>query len=372
MKPGGRPPGDAKGKRAAANWPRVRRVVLLLVVALLLAGCSRPATPDPPLPAFDGTAAHAFVAGLVTHDNGTARFRVPGTAAHGEAAAWLAGALQTAGWSVQWQNFTGADYVGAETGSAGFYRDPKNGYCSSEEESRLAGLAFHNLVATHTAEPDTSRTLYLGAHWESKRFASSDPDAARRSEPVLGANDGASGVGVLLALQRYLAANDVQLPFNVVVVLFDGEDGFEDCHPLAGSTHFVNQLPPGPDSLLSPRRMLLLDMVGDPAARFIRERQSERCDPTLVGLLHELAPAVGLAANFPNVTRTVSDDHVPFLEAGIPAVDLIDFGRGFPPYWHTTQDTLDKVDAAMLGRVGDLLVATLTDDRFVDDWPARC
>lgn len=346
-------------------------VALLATLAVLAAGCARPSSPsDPDWPAFDGEAAHAFVAGLVMHDNGTARFRVPGTAAHGEAAMWLVDAMRVDGWDVQWQNFTGADYVAEEQGSAGFYRDPRSGYCSADEESRLAGLDFHNLWAVRASDVPEDRMLLLGAHWESKRFANQDPDLARKQQPVLGANDGASGVGVLLQFMRYVEDNDLHLPYAIGIAFFDGEDGFEDCHPLAGSTHFVHHLAPGQVD-----RFLLLDMVGDPQARFIREEQSEACDPALVDLLHDHAPSVGLAQNFPNQTWPIADDHVPFLEAGIPAADLIDYGRngrGFPPYWHTTHDTLDKVDAGMLGRVGDLLVATLTDDRFVDDWPTRC
>ena len=343
----------------------------LLVAALLLAGCGSGGEADPPVEpvAFDGDAAYAFVAGLVTDAQGQPRFRVPGTDGHAQGAAWLWDAMHVDGWSPRWQNFTGADYIGLDKGSAGAYYDSAG--CTSEEKARLAGLAFHNLWAVHD-EPGVDRLVLLGAHWESKRFANQDRDPALQDEPVLGANDGASGVGLLLQLMRHVAEHDVALPFDLGVAFFDGEDGFEDCHPLAGSLVFVDRLAPGEVD-----RFLLLDMVGSPDARFIREGASQECDPHVVDLLHQHAPAAGLAANFPGTRKSVSDDHIPFIEAGIPAVDLIDFGRtdtrfGFPPEWHTTHDTLAAIDAGMLGRVGDLVLAVLTDPAYDDVWPASC
>lgn len=343
-----------------------------LLLAVGLAGCDKSvAEPDA---AFDGHAARALVEGLVHDADGAPRFRVPGTQGHADGAAWLWGAMQVPGWTPRWQNFTGADYALADKGQVASYYD-NAGSCSAEEKARLATLAFHNLWAVHD-EPGSDRLVLLGAHWESKRFANQDADPARREEPVLGANDGASGVGLLLQLMRHVEAQDLALPFDLGVAFFDGEDGFDDCHPLAGSIHFVSVLEPGDVD-----RFLLLDMVGDPAARFVRERASEACDPALAGLLRTQALAGPLAANFPDIRKGVADDHLPFIDAGIPAVDLIDYGRsgdrtqslfGFPPYWHTTGDTLDKVDGDMLGRVGDLVLVVLQDPAFVADWPDRC
>ena len=352
----------------------MRAAAALLSLLLLLAGCSRPGgdggsggTGDgnpPPLQLdpFDGDAAHAFVAGLVTNDDGSPRFRVPGTPGHASAAAWLADQMVVDGWEADGHDFTGADYTPLDKGAVGGYA-----HCTDEESQRLAGLTFHNLWAIHRADPPSDRLVLLGAHWESKRFASSDPDPALRDEPVLGANDGASGVGVLLQLMRHVQEHDLDLPFDLGVVAFDGEDGFEDCHPLAGSLYFVSQLEPG-----AVDRFLLLDMVGDDAARFVREGYSNACDPALVDLLHDLADDADLAANLPGLNRTVFDDHLPFIEAGIPAVDLIDYGRGFPPYWHTTRDTMENISPSMLGRVGDLILLALTHEDFVDAWPATC
>ncbi|MHB1262081.1 MAG: M28 family peptidase [Thermoplasmatota archaeon] len=348
----------------------MRLVAALVLLAVLVAGCgsgpgaaptSSSTSSSGPAP-FDGQAALAFTADLVTAADGSPAFRVPGTPAHREAAERLRESMRHDGWTFAWQNFTGAEYAALEKGEVRGYADSP-AYCNAADEERLAGLGFSNLVATRPGPGD--RTFVLGAHWESKAQATQDPDPAKKSEPVLGANDGAAGVGILVQLMREL--DGVELPYTVQVVFFDGEDGFEDCHPLAGSLWFVDQLEPGEVD-----RMLLLDMVGDPDARFIRESHSEHCDPALVDLLHAKAAAHGLAENFPGSQSTIQDDHVPFTQAHIPAVDLIDFGRGFPPYWHTTHDTLENLDAGMMGRVGGLVVDVMRDQGFSEPWPGPC
>lgn len=347
----------------------MRVLPLVALATLLLAGCGAPAKPSGP-GSVDGDAAYAFVQGLVTEASGAPRLRVPGTAGHDEAALWLWGQMQVDGWSAQWQNFTGADYAAQPKGGVSTFHDA-SAYCSKDERARLASLRFSNLWAVRD-DPSSDQLVLLGAHWESKRFADQDSDVAKQGQPVLGANDGASGVGLLLELMRHVHERDVDLAFDLGVAFFDGEDGFDDCHPLAGSIHFVGGLEHGQVD-----RFLLLDMVGSPDARFVREQASASCDPTVVDLLHSHAAAAGLAPNFPGTVKPVSDDHLPFLEAGIPAVDLIDFGRantryGFPPEWHTSRDTLEHIDAGMLGRVGDLVLAVLTDAEFTATWPAGC
>lgn len=339
-------------------------VAVLVTASSLFAGCLD--SKGEPAQSFDGDAAYDFVAGLVTNSEGHPRYRVPGTDGHAEAAQWLWDVMQVPGWTTAWQNFTGADYIPLDKGDVeGYYA---GGHCSSDERARLASLSFHNLWAVHDGPGDP--LVLLGAHWESKRFANQDANPALREAPVLGANDGASGVGVLLQFMRHIAQNAVVLPFDVGVVFFDGEDGFEDCHPLAGSIYFVDRLQSGQVD-----RFILLDMVGSPDARFVHEANSSNCDPALMQLFHDEASSVGLAANFPGTRRSVLDDHIPFLAAGIPSADVIDYGRsgtGFPPQWHTTQDTLEHIDAGMLGRVGDLILRVLQAPAFTQQWPGSC
>ncbi len=344
----------------------MRVAVAILLLAPFLVGCLQLEDDGVPF-VFDGQGAYDSVRLLVEHPDGSPRFRVPGTEGHVEGANVLHDAMVATGWQVSWQNFTGADYEGFDKGAvAGYAENPA--YCREPDRSELAAASFSNLVATWPA--GGGRAVWFGAHWESKEEANQDTDPARRTEPVLGANDGASGVGVLLQLMRHVAARDVQFPFRLGVVFFDGEDGFEDCHPLAGSTYFVSRLVPGEVG-----RFILLDMVGDPAARFVNETRSLESDPGLWDALWKSRSA-GLKDNFPGERKAILDDHVPFIEAGIPAVDIVDAGRapgeglfGFPPYWHTTGDALDKLDPAMLGKVGQLLVTTLLDPAFSSSWP---
>ncbi|MEA3190062.1 MAG: glutaminyl-peptide cyclotransferase [Thermoplasmata archaeon] len=353
-------------KPLVAGGPVVAvRVLPATLAVLLLAGCLGPSTQSTTTPAppakFDGQAAYSFVEGLVSEAGGP-RFRVPGTPAHARAAAWLEAAMQVPGWTVAWQNFTGAEYQAMPKGGVAGYTTQ----CDIGEPERVKGLEFHNLVARWDGG-DTGRTMALGAHWESKKAANRDLAAANQTQPVLGANDGASGVGILLQLMRHVAAHGGPAGVDLTIVLFDGEDGFEDCHPLAGSIAFVQALEPGEVD-----RMLLLDMVGDPAARFIQETRG--CDPGMAALFARHAPRLGLADNFLEHKAPIYDDHLPFAEAGIPALDLLDAGRPttFPPYWHTSHDTLANISPAMLGRVGDLVAASLLDPDFTAQWPASC
>lgn len=334
----------------------------LALLVPLLAGCIQEEDP-----AFDGQAAHAFAAGLVTDPDGGPRYRIPGTAGHAQAAVWLHDAMQVPGWRVAWQNFTGAQYQQEDHGAVSGYSD-----CSDEQETAVAELTFHNLRASWDG-PGDHRVL-LAAHWDSKARADRSDDPDDRDAPLLGANDGASGVGVLLQFLREVADGRIAPPSDLEVVFFDGEDGFHDCHPLAGSIIYASS-----DLAAGQDRMLLLDMVGDADAWFIQEGASVQADPDLVEILWDHGRDRA-ASNFPPLPPgrsahcNVLDDHIPFIERGLRAVDLIDFGRGldadgsgacrFPPYWHTTDDTLDVLDADMMGRVGDIVAATLEDPRF--------
>lgn len=326
-----------------------------------LPDCDRQDGPDEPASGdgFDGEAALAWVEAIV-FDGSALRPRIPVDSEATCTAAWLGRALHAEGWVVGYSNFTGAQYRGLPKGSASSYAD--EGDCPPEDWDELDSTWFHNVYALR--EGTGARTLLLAAHWDQKEDASD-------GGTVPGANDGASGIGLLLEFQRHVVDENVTFPFDVAIALFDGEDGFEDCHPLAGSIHFAET------GTLAVDRMILLDMVGDAEARFPREIHSRHADEGLQDLIWERAPDHGLEANFVDTQRTVIDDHRPFIDNGVPAVDIIDFARsgfpnpngGFPPYWHTTEDTPDKLDAGMLGSMGELLLDVLQDPAFVDTWP---
>ena len=174
-------------------------------------------------------------------------------------------------------------------------------------------MTFINLWATR-AGVSADRTLLIGAHWDAK-------EDAKGGGVVPGANDGASGMGILLELQRTIVNNDIRLPYNLVFAFFDGEDGFNDCHPLAGSLYFANHMPMPID------RMILLDMVGDEEARFLYEGASAMADPDLMNLVWAKAKTHGLGKNFTKVRSEIVDDHRPFIDAGVPSIDIIDHAQ---------------------------------------------
>jgi glutaminyl-peptide cyclotransferase len=199
-----------------------------------------------------------------------------------------------------------------------------------------------NLVAK-LGEADGPVRMF-GAHYDTRRQADQDPQ--NPEAPVPGANDGASGVAVLLELARVVDVS--QVDGQVWLVFFDAEDNghLDGWEYVAGSRIFVSEM------AASPEYFVLVDMIGDADQNIYYEQTS---DAALREQLWEIAAEQGYEGAFiPELRYSMLDDHTPFLEAGIPAVDLIDFDY---PYWHTTEDTLDKVSAASLERVGRVLEA---------------
>lgn len=305
-------------------------------------------------PAFSGANAFGHVVNLTCDfEGGSPTFsdRVPGTQGHERARAYLEAALAREGWQPWIETFSGEAFERMEHGAVESYLHPPR--CTDDRLDRMRGLEFHNVLAERGDGPDL---LYLMAHYDAKREASQDRDPANRTLAVPAANDGASGVGVLLELSRL-----VPTPANLTIRIFltDGEDGFEDCHPLAGAIAHVQNL--GDEDRARVVGVVLLDMVGDAQARFCLAGN----DGDLRETFQAAAQAEGVASISQAPTCTVHDDITPFVEAGMPSLDLIDFDRprtGFPPYWHTRQDTPDKLSPAMLGDVGRVLlglVATL-------------
>lgn len=326
----------------------MKGIAFVAVVALAVTGCITPTTSPG---GFDGGAALAFVEDIVYEDDGSLRPRDPGADGHEATAQWLLDQMEVPGWDRQLDGFTGTEYMELDKGAvAGYYEQSR--YCGQEDRDQLPDLDFRNLYATLPAVGPADGHVVLAAHWDAKE------DAHGGDGPVPAANDGASGVGLLLQLQRHVAEEGLEFPFDLTIAFFDGEDGFEDCHPLAGSLWAARQ-----GSLGNVSQLILLDMVGDADARFIREAQSVDSDPDLVDAIWTHTEDGRLDANFIPLERPILDDHVPFIEEGIAAIDIIDAGRPgtFPPYWHTTEDTPDKLSADMLGAMGDLVVWILTD-----------
>ena len=194
--------------------------------------------------------------------------------------------------------------------------------------------------------------LLLGAHYDTRPFADEEQDAYSRNIPIVGANDGGSGTAVLLALAQYLHAHKPERP--VRLVFFDGEDYGAKHSPdyFLGSKHYANQLAKV-DRREWPYCVLIIDMVGDRELQIARETYSAENASWLIGLIAKSAKKLKVSQFQNQPKHTVRDDHLPFMELGIPAAVLIDFDY---PYWHTHQDTLDKCSPESLYAVFSVVV----------------
>jgi len=286
---------------AAAGW---------YAYALISQPDSIDQTQETPVPvSFDGLRAYKDVQTQVAFGP-----RIPGTAGHAQIEAWMRAELESAGWQVEIQ------------------------------KSESLGHPVENVVAKRG---DASPQIILGAHYDSRMFADHDPNSANRDQPVPAANDGASGVAVLLELARTLPKDSV----STWLVFFDAEDNGQIAgwDWILGSREFVK------NNVIQPSAVIVIDMIGDANLNIYKEQNSNKA---LTDEIWSTANSLGYDKSFiPAYKYSMEDDHTPFLQAGIPAVDIIDFDY---PYWHTTADTPDKVSAASLEIVGKTLWTWIT------------
>lgn len=181
----------------------------------------------------------------------------------------------------------------------------------------------------------------IGAHYDTRPHADNDP--VNTDKPIVGANDGASGVAVLLELAHVLPQ---QLNREVWLAFFDAEDwgGIDNWPFSVGADHVAASL------TTKPQAVIVLDMIGDRDLQIFYEANSNL---DIQKAIFADADALGYRANFiPQLKYSMTDDHTPFLARSYPAVDLIDFDY---PYWHTLQDTCDKISAESLEKVGRVM-----------------
>ena len=211
-------------------------------------------------------------------------------------------------------------------------------------------LKLRNFLARFRPQA-TDRILFV-AHWDTRPFADKSANLGQQRMPVPGANDGASGVAVLLGVADALKAKPPTVGVDLLFV--DGEDygNFSDStETLIGARYFAKHLPPGYTTLFA----VLFDMVGDKDLQFQQEGYSMANAPEVVQRVWQTAARLGYGRVFQaRAEQPLIDDHVPLQQAGIRAIDVIDFDF---PYHHTTEDTIDKVSAASLQIVGDVAVA---------------
>lgn len=227
-------------------------------------------------------------------------------------------------------------------------------------------LEARNLIGSYN--PEQSKRALLFAHWDSRPYSDHDPDPANLRKPLDGADDGASGVGVLLEIARQLGQ---QAPSIGVDILFcDAED--------YGTPEFVDDYKPDTWCLGSQfwaknphvknykaEFGILLDMVGGKGATFFREYQSKRAAAPILEMVWSKARDLGYGKYFINADGgAITDDHQYVISGrGIPSIDIINYDpdteTGFAPYWHTQQDNMDNIDRETLKAVGQTVLEVI-------------
>lgn len=232
-------------------------------------------------------------------------------------------------------------------------------------------LRSTNIIASYN--PKATTRIMFCAHWDCRPWADNDPDSTNWHKPIVAANDGASGVGVMIELARILKGSGLEL--GVDFICFDAEDygtpqWFEGEDPgdtwALGAQYFANNLPEG----YAPRYGILLDMVGGVGAKFYREGMSMQYAPAIVKKVWNAARQVGYGSYFPKDDGgMITDDHIPVNQtANIPCIDVIPYypdcaQSSFGPTWHTIADNMDNIDKNTLKAVGQTMVQVLFTEK---------
>ncbi len=318
----------------------------MLAVALAMAACgsnrraSIGAAQEPVGPPFNADSALAFCAAQCGFGP-----RVMNGPAHDRCGEWIRAKFAGYGCEVASQRATLTGWDGTE-------------------------LSGENIIASY--QPGMAERVLICAHWDSRPWADNDPDSANWRTPVMGANDGASGVAVMLEIARLLASDTARLDVGVDFVCFDAEDwgvpqwgdAVTDGSSWAlGAQHWAGS--PHRDGYTA-RFGILLDMVGGHGAQFWQEGGSARYARDVVRKVWGAARVAGYGSFFPEMRgATVTDDHVPVNESlGIPTIDVIPFypdcdRSTFGPTWHTVSDDMGHIDKGTLKAVGQTIVQVL-------------
>lgn len=293
-------------------------------------------------PEFSADSAYAYCAAQCAFGP-----RTMNSAAHDSCEQWIADKFRSFGLSVALQRTT----------ISGFDGTP---------------LACTNIIAGY--KPELKERILLCAHWDSRPWADNDPDPANRHTPVMGANDGASGVAVMLEAARLIAAGD-SLGIGVDFICFDAEDrgipswsddtGTDNSWALGSAYWAAHPHKAG----YKARFGILLDMVGGQGATFYQEGFSTQYASAIVDRVWAAASACGYGSLFPaQQGGTITDDHVAINQtAGIPTIDIIPYypdcsQSGFGPTWHTVNDTMENIDPNTLKAVGQTVMQVLFEE----------
>lgn len=292
------------------------------------------------VPVFNSDSAYSYVAKQVGFGP-----RIPNTKTHLACAEYLITKLKSYNWTLIEQKFQATAFDG----------------------SVLKGI---NIIASY--QPEIKKRILLASHWDSRPFADQEQDPIKRTQPIDGANDGASGVGVLLELARQLDLAKDKPSVGIDIIFFDAEDygapqyfkgESKPEHWCLGSQYWSNNKH---NLAYSAYYGILLDMVGAKDATFFKEGVSMQYAPSVVNKVWKEAQSKGYGQYFVNdYCGGITDDHT-FVNqiTGIPMIDIIHYNyqdkeQFFGNYWHTHADNLDAVDPNTLKAVGQTLLEVL-------------
>lgn len=335
----------------------MRRVFVFLAVAVLFCACGerQPKGPETghtepkksvSVPQFNADSAYQFVAAQTAFGP-----RVPETEAHAQCAEWLVSKLGSY-----------ADTVIVQEFRTRLFNDK--------------GIDGKNIIAVFN--PEAKKRIVLCAHWDSRPFADHDTDKSFSRQPIDGANDGASGVGVLLECARQFKLQPLNPNLGIDIVLFDLEDyGPHQEQALEYNDDGVNYWALGSQYWAKHPHIygykayygILLDMVGGSNPNFPKEYYSQGFAAWVSNKVWRKAFDLGYRPQFSNeLGAPISDDHLPMNQiAGIPTIDIIDLKPNssngcFPENWHTRNDNLEHIDKTTLGMVGDVVLHTVYEE----------
>lgn len=342
---------------AAEKKTEMKKYILFIASVLLLSSCGdkqpkgTSSTSEKPnktvsVPIFNADSAYQYVACQTNFGP-----RVPETQAHIDCAQWLAIKLGEYADTVIVQDFRAKLYNGK-------------------------GVDGQNIVGVF--HPEAKKRIVLCAHWDSRPYADHDPDAANTRTPIDGANDGASGVGVLMECARQFKLQELPEHLGVDIVLFDLEDYGphieeaekyydEEVNYWALGSQYWSKHPHvyGYKAYYG----ILLDMVGGSNPTFPKEYYSQGYAAWVSNKVWRRAADLGYRPYFTNeLGALISDDHVPMNQiAGIPTIDIIDLqpessNECFPEVWHTLNDNIENIDKTTLGMVGDVLLHVVYEE----------
>ena len=334
----------------------MKKTLIIIAAVLLLVSCDRtkpsgPTATDTPkktvvVPQFNADSAYQYVAHQTNFGP-----RVPETQAHADCAAWLTSKLAEYADTVIVQDFRAKLFNGK-------------------------GVDGQNLIGVF--HPEAKKRIVLCAHWDSRPYADHDPDEANTRKAIDGANDGASGVGVLIECARQFKLQELPEHLGVDIVLYDLEDYGphqeeaekyydEEVNYWALGSQYWSKHP----HVYGYRAYygILLDMVGGSDPNFQKEYYSQGYAAWVSNKVWRKAADLGYRPYFSNeLGSLISDDHLPMNQAaGIPTIDIIDLKPNssngcFPEVWHTLNDNIDNIDKTTLGMVGDVLMHVVYEE----------